>query len=163
MTADVRRLVDAAEVAIGKRRHPEFESTATDLRILAALASYHSHRSLAGYHYALYRHARDLGALDRAIAAEKLAVAAWSGMVGAAGDAYAPNLAMGWCGADLCGHWRDELASLQQGLKKLVREKDKALQNLTQGELSIAPRPRPPPPSRGAAQHSGNRYWFQTI
>jgi hypothetical protein len=59
-----------------------------------------------------------LAALD----GEKAAVAAWRELVMAAGDRYAFNLAFGACAQNLCGHWRDELATLELNLAKLEEQ-----------------------------------------
>ena len=41
----------------------------------------------------------------------------------AAGDFYADDLMMGVRGANLCGHWKDELAALEKGLAALERQR----------------------------------------
>ena len=66
-----------------------------DLKILAHLAEYHGRRIHAGLHYALFQQSGDVTALDQAIAWERRAIAAWQDLVGAAGDVYADNLALG--------------------------------------------------------------------
>ena len=52
--------VTEAEKNIGTRRGNEFVSTVTDLKILAGLANYHSHRLQAGVCYNLYGQTGDL-------------------------------------------------------------------------------------------------------
>ena len=116
---DVLREVAAAEEAVGSARTKEFDSTVVDLRILAYLARYHSHRALAGLSFALWDLSHDLNALDEAIARERQATEAWARLVEAAGDVYDANLRMGLDRAGLTGHWRDELAALRKGLAKL--------------------------------------------
>jgi hypothetical protein len=124
--------VAEAERQAGPEPSKEFVSTMVDLRILAYLAEYHSRRILAGSQYALFVQSRELSALDAAIAWERKAVLAWEQVVQAAGDVYADDLAMGLResektnrpGADLSGHWRDELPKFRLGIAKLEKERD---------------------------------------
>lgn len=120
---EVRDLVADAERRIGTRRGKEFESTVADLKILASLALFHARRIPAAVSYCLFERSRDPRALDEAIAAERSAVDAWRQLVGSAGDFYADDLMMGVRGAGLSGHWRDELAALESGLKALERRR----------------------------------------
>ena len=71
---DVLGLAREAEDRVGAGRSKEFVSTIVDLRILAHLAEYHSHRALAGVDWALFEQSRDLNALDDAIENETRAV-----------------------------------------------------------------------------------------
>lgn len=121
--ADVLEQVGRAEAVVGARRSREFVSTVVDLKILAHLALYHSRRALAGLSYALWEQSHDLGALDDAIAHERDAILAWEKVVEAAGDVYADDLRMGLARAGLSGHWRDELAALRAGLRKLEEQR----------------------------------------
>jgi hypothetical protein len=120
---EVLREVGEAEARGGLPRSKEFDSTVVDLRILAHLAQYHSRRALAGSSWALWDQSRDLGAFDDAIASEKEAVEAWERIVQAAGGVYDADLRMGLARAGLTGHWRDELASLRQGLATLEQQR----------------------------------------
>ena len=139
--AAITAQVVAAEQCIGSRRNKEFESTVTDLRMLASLALFHSRRIPAAVNYRLYDLTKDPLALDDAIAGERSAIEAWRQLVRAAGDFYTTDLMMGVRGADLCGHWQDELAALEQGLGTLERQR----QDFKPGvETKIAPRYRPP-------------------
>ena len=113
--ADVR----AAEAGIGEKRGNEFDSTITDLQILAQLARFHARRSLAAVHYNLFIRGQRPAELVAATGAEKDAVAAWRELVAVAGDRYAFDLAMGARNYSLCGHWRDELVRLEADLAKL--------------------------------------------
>jgi hypothetical protein len=116
---DVLQEVQAAEASAVGGRSREFDSTVVDLKILAGLAEYHSHRALAGLRFALWELSRDLTALDDAIAREGQAASAWERIVDAAGDTYAPNLRMGLDRSGLTGHWRDELVALRKGVEAL--------------------------------------------
>jgi hypothetical protein len=119
-TADsVLAHVAAADRAAGARHGAELETALTDLRILAGLARFHARRARAAVQYDLFGITHDSTALDAAIAGERAAVDAWRGMVDAAGDRYAFDLAMGACSYDLCGHWRDALPGLEAGLRQL--------------------------------------------
>ena len=121
--ADVLALVAKAEQAVGKNRNKEFVSTMVDLRILAGLAQYHSHRAMAGASLAAFKHSQDAAALDDAITHEARAVEAWAGIVAAAGDVYHADLMMGRRGSGLSGHWKDELDELKEGLDKLKKQR----------------------------------------
>jgi hypothetical protein len=124
--------VEEAERQASPKLSKEFVSTMVDLRILAYLAEYHSRRIRAGIQYALFLQSRDLSALNAAIAWERQAILAWEQLVHASGDVYADDLAMGLRetektnrpGADLSGHWRDELPKFKLGLEKLEKERD---------------------------------------
>jgi hypothetical protein len=136
--ADVLDLVAQAEKHIGRQQNKEFASTTTDLKILANLALYHSHRIHAGLGYALFRRSRDLHALDDAIRHEKHAIEAWEKLVEAAGDIYNDDLMMGLPSAGLSGHWKDELASLKKGLAALENERKSFRPALAETGPSIA-------------------------
>ncbi|HVU33184.1 MAG TPA: hypothetical protein VHE61_07095 [Opitutaceae bacterium] len=118
---------------IAERDQREFESTMTDLRILAQLARFHARRAIAAVHYNLYRDERqqmkapksglgaDAGAAEliAATQSERAAVDAWRQLVQDAGDHYTFDLAMGARDFDLCGHWRDEFVKLEADLNDL--------------------------------------------
>ena len=123
VSKDVLDLVGEAEKRIGSKRNKEFDSTMVDLKILGYLSLYHSHRAKAGVSYALFKHSKDLNALDDAIDTETRAIGAWEKLVAAAGDVYNDNLAMGRSSANLTGHWRDELVKLKAGLDKLREQR----------------------------------------
>ena len=121
--ADVLAHVAAAEQVVGDRRSPEFDSTVTDLTILANLASYHARRIPAAVSYRLFARTAHPATLDDAISHEREAVDAWRQLVAAAGDVYTDDLQMGVRGAGLCGHWRDELVALERGLLALEQQR----------------------------------------
>ena len=118
-----------AEKSIGQDRGREFDSTIVDLKILSGLARYYSQRIPAAVCYRLYDRTKDLRALDDAIEYERKAVAAWRQIVDAAGDIYAEDLMFGARSRNLCGHWRDELASLESGVAKLEAQRKAATAN----------------------------------
>ncbi|MBW8039992.1 MAG: hypothetical protein FVQ85_08345 [Planctomycetes bacterium] len=138
ISRDVLSLAGQAERRIGRHRNKEFDSTIVDLKILAYLALYHSHRAKAGFSYALFKHSKDLNALDDAIGHEGQAIEAWEKIAEAAGDVYNDNLMMGRERSGLSGHWKDELAKLKQGLNKLIDQRDKSASAVTKDQLSIA-------------------------
>jgi hypothetical protein len=111
-------------------------STVTDLEILANLALYHAERIPAAVYYRLFERTRDVAALDSAIAYEKKATDAWRKIVSSAGDYYDYNLRMGVSVAGLCGHWRDELIKLEEGLQNLEQQR-----NVAPGETMIRKSP----------------------
>jgi hypothetical protein len=122
---DVLALVKDAEQHAGPNPGKEFLSTMVDLKILAALASYHAKRIPAGLSLALYNQTHDVFALDDAIAKEKEAIAAWQGIVDAAGSVYNADLMMGLPEFDLSGSWKDELPKFKHGLEALEQERSK--------------------------------------
>jgi len=121
-TDDILASIRAAESAAGAKRGNEFDATVTDLKILAQLARFHARRSLAAVHYNLFQQGKSNAELLAAIRGEREAIAAWRELVTAAGDRYAPDLAMGARDHNLCGNWRDELKTLEAGLKELEKE-----------------------------------------
>ena len=113
----IQKLVAQAETAVGTNRNREFDSTMTDLRILAAMAKFHSERIPAALAYQIYlKTGRSRAALDAAVAAEERALAAYRKAVVAAGDSYRTDLDLS---VSDTGHWRDELALLETALADL--------------------------------------------
>ncbi|SEK66231.1 hypothetical protein [Parapedobacter koreensis] len=121
LAADINQKVAEAETFIGSQDNKEFNSTVTDLRMLANLALYHSRRIPAAISYCLFLHTQDASALDEAINHEANAIEAWSQLVNAAGDVYADPILIGK--KPLSGHWKDELVLLNGGLEKLQAER----------------------------------------
>ena len=115
--------IEAAEKAIGPDRGKEFDSTMTDLRILANLARFHARRSIAAVHYNIYRLNGSTHEFDAAIAGERSAIKAWRTLVNGVGDHYTFDLAMGSRRADLCGHWNNELDAMEKGLLELEEQR----------------------------------------
>lgn len=106
----------AAEKVAGSSK--ELQSTITDLRILAQLASYYAARLPAAVAYNLYKESGDTAAFDRALEHESRAVDAWAGIVRAAGDVYSDKLPFGAPGY-FPRHWKEELHALQKDLEAL--------------------------------------------
>ena len=69
--------------------------------------------------YCLFQETGDLFSLDDAIASERKAVAAWEGIVSAAGDVYRDDLAFGVARVGFPRHWKEELGKLRAGLESL--------------------------------------------
>jgi len=115
-----------AEKTSGDHRSKEFLSTVTDLKILARLAQYHSHRMRAAVDYSLFQQSGDLFSLDDAVRGEKEAVAAWERLVEAAGDVYSENLPFGVHRVGFSRHWKEELEKLRRGLDLLEKERAQA-------------------------------------
>jgi len=135
---ELNKLIEEAEKAIGNNRNKEFNSTIVDLKILSNLALYHSRRIPAAVSYRLFERTNDVAALDDAIAYERQAIEAWKHIINAAGDVYADDLMMGVRKVtrsvkyfeynfeyvkELSGHWKDELALLEKGLKVLEQKR----------------------------------------
>jgi hypothetical protein len=74
--ADISAQVAEAGKRIGSRRNQEFDSTITDLKIMANLALFHSRRIPAAVSFRLFERTKDPQALDDAITAERSAVEA---------------------------------------------------------------------------------------
>ncbi len=119
----LNQLIAKAEKVAGKKPGKEFISTLTDLKILSNLALYHSNRILAAVNYRIFDRTQNVAAFDEAVAKERAAINAWRLLVAAAGNVYTDNLALGVCVADLCGHWKDELAALEKGLASLEQKR----------------------------------------
>ena len=135
----IERRLDLAGKAADAPANTELLSTTVDLRILAGLARFHSERTLGGLHYALYKESGDLASLREALRREDLAVAAWAGIVDAAGAVYRDDLAFGVEQLGFARHWKDVLADLQEGLAELRDEEAKALSAAeSAGDLEIA-------------------------
>jgi hypothetical protein len=145
----------AAEKALGSRTDSnEFKSTMTDVKILAALARYHSWRQLGGVNYNLYKLTGDLGAFDEAIANERRAVQAWRELVEVAGDFYIDNMAFGPLGRAFPHHWKDELKALDTEFEQLLAGRKSATARADAKTVRIPardPNPRLPVVSFAAA------------
>ena len=118
-SAAILKEVEAAEKLASKNPGGEFLSTVTDLKILAHLASFYSHRISAAVSYNIHLQTKTPAALAEAIGSEERAVEDWREIVQAAGDVYSFNLAFGVERVGFPRHWRDELAKLESGLEKL--------------------------------------------
>ena len=138
VSKDVLSLVEQAEQQIGEHKNKEFDSTIVDLKILAYLALYHSHRAKAGLSYALFKHSGDINALDDAIELESEAISAWGKLVESAADIYHENLMMGRASANLTGHWRNELPKLNKGMDKLREQRKSFKPSVTESKITIA-------------------------
>ncbi len=121
ISGELDQLIEKAELV--PERTKELRSTLTDLKILSALALYHSRRIPAAVCYRIFERTGDVSALDEAIVHERNAIEAWRRIVAAAGDVYVGDLMMGVRVADLCGHWKDELVSLEKGLAALEQKR----------------------------------------
>ena len=122
-SSEINKLITEAENATGNTGSKEFISTIADLRILSNLALYHSRRIPAAVCYRIFERTKDVSALDEAIAHESNAIEAWRQIVVAAGDVYTDDLMMGVRVAELSGHWKDELVSLEKGLESLEQKR----------------------------------------
>ena len=138
VSKDVLDLVEKAEKRIGRNRNKEFDSTVIDLKILAYLALYHSHRANAGFSYALFKNSDDINAFDDAVEQEGRAIESWEKLVEAAGDVYNENLMMGRASADLTGHWADDLVKLKNGMSKLQEQRKSFRPKVAESEPLIS-------------------------
>jgi len=123
VAGEVRDLTGQVRLLGDGRENKELSSTLADLDILSNLALYHARRAPAAVYYCLYRRTHDVSALDSAIAHERLAIDAWRQIVASAADYYNDNLQMGVSVAGLCGHWKDELTRLEEGLRQLEQQR----------------------------------------
>jgi hypothetical protein len=119
----------------------EFRSTVTDLKILAALARYHSWRLRAGVSFNLYRATGDLFSFDDAIEFEKRAIESWTELVAAAGDVYSEDLPFGVHRVGFSRHWKEELQYLRRDLEKLLSARSQAQPGAGEGAPVIAHAP----------------------
>jgi hypothetical protein len=135
----ILRLVAEAEKSGGTGS--EFRATVTDLKILAALARYHSWRLKAAVSFNLYRETGDLFSFDDAIAFEKRAIESWTDLVAAAGDVYREDLPFGVHRVGFSRHWKEELQCLQRDLEKLLSTRNQAQPRAGEGGPVIAHAP----------------------
>lgn len=112
----------AAEQTIGANPSKEFQSTLTDVKMLAALARYHAARQLGGVNYNLYKQTNSLVPLKAALTDEQKAISAWRDLVTIAGDYYIDNMWFGATGRNFPHHWKDELAKLETEFERLQDE-----------------------------------------
>lgn len=124
-------MVSKAEEVIGTEKNKEFNSTMTDLKILAELAQFHSLRIPAAVSYCLFEKTGDPSALDKAIYYERLAMDTWRKIIITAGDVYTDNFLMGLKGGsndgvrtDLTGHWKTELEAMEKGVDLLQQKRN---------------------------------------
>jgi hypothetical protein len=117
---EISKLVAQAENVIGGKRGKEFDSTIVDLKILAAIAEFHSNRLRAGVAYQIFNKSKNAAALNEAIVYETRAIVAYEKIVKAAGDVYADDLMFG---RSQPPHWRDELAILKEDFNKLMQQR----------------------------------------
>lgn len=114
--------VGIAEAVAGSQRGPEFETTVSDLKIIAHFARFHARRAIGAVHYNLFKRSLRLGELFAATMDERKAVAAWRELVAAAGNREVSELTGGMRGTGLKGRWRDDLKQLEAGLKELEEQ-----------------------------------------
>jgi hypothetical protein len=145
---DIEAYVEDAQKTIGSHSSKEFQSTVADLRILAALARYHSWRLMAGVEYNLYKQTESLAAFDEAIAAEQHALEAWQQMVKAAGDVYSENLAFGAHAVGFSRHWKEEYSLLSRDFEQLKVERTKATGKAAEAHYKLDTGLGAPPPVR---------------
>jgi hypothetical protein len=117
MSADVLKDVAAARAAGATGK--EARSTIADLEILAGLARFHAARLTAAVDF-------NLGDYENMLAHERKAIDAWAALTAAAGDIYSDDLPFGVHRVGFPRHWKEELANLQEGLKKLETQKPAA-------------------------------------
>lgn len=113
VAAETSASVSEAEKCVGSHRNKEFDSTVTDLKILAQLALFHSRRIPAAVNYRLFERTKDPQALADAIMQERSAIEAWRLLVAAAADYYSDDLMMVCAGPTSAAtgktnwrHWR---------------------------------------------------------
>ena len=122
-TADsLNQLISKAESLPDLEDNREFQTTLVDLKILSNLALYHARRIPAGVYYCLFEKTRNIKALEKAIEHERNAMEAWKKIAETAEGVYHDNLRMGFCKAGLCGHWKDELEALSDGIRELEKQ-----------------------------------------
>jgi hypothetical protein len=120
--AEAANVIDREVAAVpppGGNQIAELTSTMTDCRMLAALARYYAARLPAAVAYDIYKQNGDVASFDTAVAGERRAIEAWTSLVTAAGDVYAPSLPFG-ARPYFPRHWREELDRLKTDLDKLI-------------------------------------------
>jgi hypothetical protein len=142
--AEIASELALAQKAIGSKGGNEFVSTATDLKMLAGLARYYAFRLPAAVDYNIYKESGDRKALERAIDGERRALAAYRGIVEAAGDVYSGKLPFGARSVGFRQHWKEEYALLEQDFNSLEAEShakvgDGPERTFTARELNLNP------------------------
>ena len=113
----------AAETAAGKSPGKEFRTTVTDLKMLAALARYHSQRLLAGVCYNLYKETGTSLPSTTPSPTRRRPADAWAQIVAAAGDVYREDLAFGAHAVGFSRHWKEEQQLLARDFERLQAER----------------------------------------
>ncbi|MGJ5816186.1 hypothetical protein [Paludibaculum fermentans] len=145
IAASIEAEASLAEQAAGSKPGRELATSLTDLRILAGLARYHSHRLLAAVSYNLYLETRSVAAFDDAIRGERQAVDAWRSIVKAAGDVYTDNLAFGVHAVGFPRHWKEELSKLENDFAELQAQRPAAMGESKPLPAPVAPKDQQPP------------------
>lgn len=112
--AESLRLAEAGRIDL---RPDHFTETVTALRVVSALARFHSRRILAAVHYNLFLRGQRLAELYAATMEAKAALDAWRDLATTAGDR--TTLTFGRPPLTLSGPWRDELQRLEFDFKDL--------------------------------------------
>ena len=121
ISRDILEQVLKAEKHIGKTRNKEFKSTMIDLKVLAYLALFHSHRIHSGINWALFKRIKDLHILNAVIVHEKKAADAYEKIMESTVGVYNSNLIMG----HIKGNWLDEFVKLKGDLMKLYEKRER--------------------------------------
>jgi hypothetical protein len=120
-----RELRDAADALLAAAQSIEGRAppaVVVDLRIVAHLARFHSHRMIAAVRFNLFKRSLKLAELVTSVYDEKAAVAAWRDLGAAAGDRGTFELSPAAAGLDLRGHWRRELRTLEFNFRELEEQ-----------------------------------------
>lgn len=139
---EIDQLVEESGKYVSTEENKEYLSTITDLGILSNLARYHAYRMPAAVNYQIFLKTKNPVALDNAIEYESKAISAWEDIVEVVGDIYAPNVMMGvrvttkyGIVHSISGHWRDELAELNQFYKELEDFRNTITSSAEKGNL----------------------------
>jgi hypothetical protein len=127
-----------AEKAAGDRGGKELRSSATDFKILAALARYYASRLQAAVAYNLYKEAGDLQSFDTALEHEKNAIRAWSDIVETAASIYNDTLPFGAPGY-FPRHWKEELQRLRTDYDRLAATRGAATATPNARRVALTP------------------------
>lgn len=116
---EINKLIKKANEKIGIYKNKEYESTITDIKILAAMAKFHAERIKAAIAYNLYlKLNKNSLALDSAINYEKKAIEIYRTAVDVAGDYYPTDLDIS---VSDTGHWIDELGLMEKAFVELKK------------------------------------------
>ncbi len=162
VAARLNELAETTETALQQAGNnatsPESRLTRNDLLILANLARYHAHKTLAATELAFHRRTREAGRLVRALAHIRRAASSWEGVVRLTDGVYPDNLVFGYSDQRApaidgvirahTGHWKDRLPEIQRdvaAVEKLLKSIDPELteEPIRQlpGEVTPASRP----------------------
>ncbi|MGA2855116.1 MAG: hypothetical protein ABSE90_13445, partial [Verrucomicrobiota bacterium] len=123
-------LLRQAKSKIHDDQNPEFRRLELDVTIQAGLGKFFAAKFRAGVLYELYRHTDYRETLERAIAANHTARAAWAELAAAAKGIYRDDITFGPEYYQR-GHWQDRLAALDEDITDMEKFRMNRIQSIS--------------------------------